>query len=87
MRLREFRAKYMAKLLNLRKELLEKYPDKAERVEYVADVLANKLSNLRVYTLADYLHTVHLAIKEFREFEELVPSEGEIEELLEDLEP
>jgi hypothetical protein len=37
---------------------------------------------LRVYTLSDYLHTVHLASKEFREFEALIPTEEEVEELL-----
>jgi len=80
--LREFKAKYLAKLLNLKRRLLEKYPDRAQRIEYIADVLASKLSTLRVYTLSDYLHTVHLASKEFREFEALIPTEEEVEELL-----
>jgi hypothetical protein len=82
MELREFKAKYMARLLNLRKQLLERYPDKAQRVEYVIDILGSKLSSLRIYTLADYLRTVQLAIKEFKEFEVLVPTEEEIEQLL-----
>jgi hypothetical protein len=82
MELREFKAKYMARLLNLRKQLLERYPDKAQRVEYVIDILGSKLSSLRIYTLADYLRTVQLAIKEFPELEELVPPKEEIEQLL-----
>ena len=82
-KLREFKAKYMAKLLNLKKQLLEKYPERRDRVEHVVDVLAAKLEHLRVYTLPDYLFTLHLAAKEFREIEELVPSEQEVEELLE----
>jgi hypothetical protein len=82
MRLREFKAKYMARLLNLRKQLLEKYPERRERVEYVIDILSSKLSSLRIYTLADYLRTLQLAIKEFPELEELVPPKGEIEQLL-----
>jgi hypothetical protein len=81
--LREFKAKYLAKLLNLKKQLLEKYPERRDRVEHVVDVLAAKLEHLRVYTLPDYLFTLHLAAKEFREIEELVPSEQEVEELLE----
>jgi hypothetical protein len=81
-KLREFKAKYMVKLLNIRKQLLEKYPDKAQRVEYVTDILGSKLSTLRVYTLADYLRTLQLAIKEFPELEELVPPHQEVEELL-----
>jgi hypothetical protein len=82
MKLREFKAKYMAILLNLRKELLERYPDRAQRIEFIVDVLGNKLSNLRVYTLSDYLRTLQLATKEFRELEELVPDPSEVEELL-----
>jgi hypothetical protein len=82
MELREFKAKYMARLLNLRKQLLERYPERRERIEYIVDILSNKLQTLRVYTLADYLHTVHLASKEFKEFEVLVPTEEEIEQLL-----
>ena len=81
--LREFKAKYLAKLLNLKKQLLEKYPDRAQRVEHIVDTLVAKLEHLRVYTLPDYLSTLHLAAKEFREIEELVPSEQEVEELLE----
>jgi 2-hydroxy-3-keto-5-methylthiopentenyl-1-phosphate phosphatase len=69
-------------LLNLKRQLLEKYPERRERIVYIVDVLASKLSNLRIYTLADYLHTVWLAVKEFGEFEEMVPSEKEVEELL-----
>ena len=81
--LREFKAKYLARLLNLKKQLLEKYPDRAQRVEYVVDVLVAKLENLRVFTLTDYLATLHHAAKEFREIEQLIPSEQEVEELLE----
>jgi hypothetical protein len=82
MKLREFKAKYMARLLNLRKQLLERYPDRVQRIEYIVDILSNKLSNLRIYTLADYLHIVRLAVKEFPEFEVLVPAEDEVEQLL-----
>ena len=81
--LREFKAKYLAKLLNLKKQLLEKYPERAQRVEYVVDVLVAKLENLRVFTLTDYLATLHHAAKEFREIEALIPSEQEVEQLLE----
>ena len=80
--LREFKAKYLARLLNLKKQLLEKYPDRAQKVEYVVDVLVAKLENLRVFTLTDYLATLHHAAKEFREIEQLIPSEQEVEELL-----
>jgi hypothetical protein len=81
--LREFKAKYLAKLLNLKKQLLEKYPERAQRVEYVVDVLVAKLENLRAFTLTDYLATLHHAAKEFREIEALIPSEQEVEQLLE----
>jgi len=82
MKLREFKAKYLAKLLNLKKQLLEKYPDRAQRVEYVVNVLVAKLENLRVFTLTDYLSTLYHATKEFKELEELIPPSEEVEELL-----
>jgi hypothetical protein len=81
--LREFKAKYMAKLLNLKKQLLEKYPERAERINYIVDLLASKLENLRVFTLTDYLFTLHLATKEIPELEQLIPPSEEVEELIE----
>ena len=83
MTLREFKAKYLTKLLNLRKQLLEKYPEKTQRIEYVVSVLAAKLEHLRTFTLPDYLVTIYQSMKEFKEFEELMPSEEEIKRLLE----
>jgi hypothetical protein len=81
-RLREFKAKYMAILLELKEELEQRYPDRTQRVEYVADILMSKLENLRTFTLADYLHTIYLVSKEFREFKRMIPSREEIEQLL-----
>ena len=81
--LREFKAKYLAKLLNLKKQLLEKYPDRAQRVEHIVDTLVAKLEHLRTFTLTDYIATIYHASREFKEFEQLIPSEQEVEELLE----
>ena len=82
MTLREFKAKYLTKLLNLRKQLLEKYPEKTQKIEYMVSMLVAKLEHLRTYTLSDYVATIYQAIREFKEFEELVPSEDEIRKLL-----
>lgn len=82
MRLSEFRAIYLNRLMIVRENLLIKYPNMKERIEYICDVLANKLSSLRTSTLADYIHTLYLATKEFSEFKELIPSKKEVEELL-----
>jgi hypothetical protein len=81
--LREFKARYLAKLLNLKKQLLGKYPEKRERVEYIVDLLVAKLEHLRTFTLADYIATLYHAIKEIPELEQLIPTEEEIQELLE----
>ena len=81
MKLREFRTKYLTKLLNLSKELKSKYPDKSERVEYLTSILSTKLYNLRTFTLADYIYTLYLTTTEFKEFEQLIPSEQEVNEL------
>ena len=82
MKLREFKAKYIVVLLNLKKQLLEKYPEKRDRVEYVLDRLAGKLRNLRVFTLSDYIASLYDALKEFPELQALVPSNDEINSLL-----
>jgi hypothetical protein len=81
--LREFKAKYLAKLLNLKKQLLEKYPERAERIEFIVDLLVAKLEHLRTFTLPDYIATLYHAIKEIPELETLIPTEEEINELLE----
>ena len=86
MELHEFKAKYLARLFELKRQLLEKYPERSERIEYIVDVIAGKLHTLRKYTLSDYLFTVYNAMKEFKEFEWLVPSEKEISQLLEESE-
>jgi hypothetical protein len=84
MKLSSFRAKYLSKLLELRRELEQKYPERRERIEYICDILANKLQNLRTHTVADYIFTLYLASKEFPEFSELTPTSKEIEEILDE---
>jgi len=76
-----FKAKYLARLLKLRRELKQKYPEKAERVESIIFEIAPKLANLRRHMLTDYMFTVTLACKEFPEFCSLVPSEQEVKQL------
>ena len=82
MSLRTFKSKYMTRLMNLKRELESKYPDKRDRIEYVTDILMSKLQTLRTYSLTDYLHTIHLACREFEEFEVLIPDEKEVDKLL-----
>jgi hypothetical protein len=69
-------------LLSLRNELLQKYPEKADRVEYIVDTLMHKLYALKSHSLTDYIHTVYLASKEFPEFSKMMLSSEEIEEIL-----
>lgn len=83
MELREFKAMSLAKLMSLSKRLKEKYPERADRVDYITFLLAEKIQNLRTYTLTDYLFTLYLASREFQEFAELIPDEKTVEELLE----
>ena len=73
---------YLARLINLRKTLLEKYPDRRERIEFICVTLEDELSELRTHTIAHYLHIVYQAYKEFPEFSEMIPSGSEVEELL-----
>jgi hypothetical protein len=76
-----FKAKYLARLMKLRRELKAKYPSKADRVEDIVFELAPRLANLRRHMLTDYLFAVTLACREFAEFCQLVPSENEIKTL------
>jgi len=73
-----FKAKYLVLLLKVSGELHEKYPDKSDRISYFVDILEDQLNNLSKHTLIDYLHSPRLAIKEFREFEKLIPSQIEL---------
>jgi len=81
-RFSKFKLKYMSLLMALKNELLQKYPEKADRIKYIADVLMYKLYALKSHSLADYLHTIYLASKEFEEFRKLIPPQEEVEELL-----
>ena len=46
--LREFKAKYMTKLMNLKRELLSKYHDKVDRVNYITDLLMREFEEFEV---------------------------------------
>jgi hypothetical protein len=81
-KLSRFKAKHMSMLIQLKDELMQRYPEKADRVELIIDILMNKLYALKSHSLADYLHTLHLATKEFKEFSKMMPSSEEIEEIL-----
>jgi len=82
MKLRELKAKSLARLIEIKRQLLEKYPDRSERINYIIDILATKLENLRTYTLTDYMFTLYQASKELRELEQLMPSSQDVDELL-----
>jgi len=83
-KLREFKAMSLAKLMSLAKKLKEKYPERIDRIEYIVFELVSKLQNLRTYTLTDYLFTLYLASQEFQEFVELMPDEKTVMELFEE---
>jgi hypothetical protein len=76
-----FKAKYMARLMKLRRELKQKYKEKADRVEEIVFDLAPRLHLLRRDGLTDYLFSATLACREFAEFCQLVPTEQEIKQL------
>jgi len=82
--LRAFKSRYMSRLLELKDELLSKYPEKSGRISYLTDVLMNKLRGLRTSDISDYIYTVYQCQKEFEEFKKLQPSSEEVDELLEE---
>jgi hypothetical protein len=77
-----FKAHQVALLMDLKKKLTEKYPDKKQRIEALTHLLLIKLEDLRTYTLSNYMLTLAHATKEFQEFEEIMPSPQQIEELI-----
>ena len=80
-RLYYLKAKFMAKLMWMRRELKQKYREKAIEIENIVFELASKLANLRRHMLTDYLFAVTLACKVFNEFCQLIPSEQEIRQV------
>ena len=82
-KLYSFKAKYLARLMKLRKELKQKYHEKGDRVEEIVFEIAPKLANMRRYMMTDYLFTVTLACREFAEFCQLAPSEEEVKKIFE----
>ena len=63
-----FKTRQMTKLLQLRSELNNKYPEKRDRVNYIIDILVSRLQSVSEWnTLTDYLFTAYLACKEFSE--------------------
>jgi len=83
MKFAKFKTKCIAALNELRKELVSKYPDKAERVERIVDTLIHKAYTLKSHSLVDFIHTLYLACREFEELCKLMPSPKEIDELFE----
>jgi len=84
MRLSKFKSKYMSMLVQLKQELVQKYPERADRIELIIDTLMNKLHALKTHSFTEYIHSVYLASKEFAEFSKMIPSQKEVEELLEE---
>ena len=82
MNLREFKAITLAKLMKLSEELKAKYPQKASRIDELTDMIVAKLTNLRSYTMSDFLFLLYAASKEFPEFKELFPDPKDLEQLL-----
>jgi hypothetical protein len=80
-KLHAFKAKYLCRLMKLRKELKAKYPEKADRIETIVFEIAPRLVDLRRHALTDYMFTATLACREFQEFCSLVPTENEIRQI------
>jgi hypothetical protein len=78
------KARYLARLMSIRKELKQKHREKAERIEEIVFIMASRLANLRSHMLTDYMFSVTLACREFTELCNLAPSEQEIKQLFEE---
>jgi len=83
MRLVKFKTKYTVLLNELRKQLVSKYPDKAQRVEYIIDTLIHKVYTLKSHSLVNFIHSLYQACKEIQEICGIIPTQQEINELFE----
>jgi len=70
-----FKAKYLTILFSVSRGLYEKYPNEANKVWFFVNLLVNKLGDLSKPTITEYLVTLNLAVREFREFEKLIPTQ------------
>ena len=82
MNLEDFKVKYILKLGEVEQLLLEKYPDKKERIVFLCNLLESKLENLELHNMHDYLATIFHSKEEFPEIMELWPWDYEVEQLL-----
>ena len=81
----DFKNKQLAKIMKIRSILLEKHKNNTitiNRIEYLVTLLLNKLQYLNEYNLLDYIRLIHLITKEYPEFNELMPTYEEIDNLL-----
>jgi hypothetical protein len=78
MSLEKFKAVQIAKLMQIKQQ----YSDNSRVSEIVDLYLLPKLYHLRSMDLADYIFTLYLASREFNVFEDLIPSEQEVEKLI-----
>jgi hypothetical protein len=78
----EFKSKQLLRLKQLEQRLIEKYPEKKERIESVVNDLAYYINYiLRRDRVANYIHKILEYSREFPELVELV-SEQEISQVL-----
>lgn len=83
--LTEFKAISLAKLARIHEELKSRHPDNS-RIDFLVELLENKITSLGKYNLAYYLATVMDASREFEQFRELMPDEETTKTLLRDIE-
>jgi hypothetical protein len=80
MKLYKFKAEHISRLISIKQQ----YADNARIQEIIDNHLIPKLQHLRAMDLADYIFTLYLASREFNIFEELIPSEQEVDTLITD---
>jgi uncharacterized protein YlbG (UPF0298 family) len=78
-KLTQFKTIQLSKLAQLKQQFADN-----QRIQEITDLhLIPKLQHLRAMDLADYIFTLYLASREFKVFEELMPSEEEVDALIE----
>jgi hypothetical protein len=78
LKLYKFKAEYISRLISIKQQ----YADNA-RIQEIVDLhLIPKLQHLRAMDLANYIFTLYLASREFSVFEELIPSEQDVDVMI-----
>lgn len=83
LRLREFKAKQLAKIAEVKALLVQKYPERTGEITEIINKIVVATNLLKTFKLPDYISMLYLYASRFPEIEKLIPSTEEVKKLVE----